>query len=87
MRSENTALAGGAHDVVERGSQLKDFKSRLSKIAVPPDISVTEPQNVPEFMRECPHRDISGTQRDVTSHKTMGRFRTGRQHCAIFRKA
>ena len=86
MRRLDVAFTRRTHDVVEHRSELHDFETRFAKIAIPAHVAITEAQNVTELVRERPRRKIAGTERDITSNKTVRRLRTRRQHGPVLGK-
>src|SRR6516225_2003102 len=82
----DVTFARCAHEVIEHRCEFQDLESMFSQVAITTDVSVTEAEHMPEFMRERPRRQIAGCESDVSADETVRGLRAGREYSAVHGK-
>src|SRR5215475_4649927 len=86
MCNLDVAFTRCAHDVIEHRCEFQDLESMFSQIAITANVSVTEAEHMPEFMRERPSRQIAGCESDVSADETVRGLCACREYGAVLGK-
>ena len=71
-----------AHDVLRVGNDLHYLVAIRSQVLVATEVHVSEPQDMPEFVRQHVGREVVRAQGNTASGNHMRGVRTGREHPA-----
>src|SRR3954467_13374627 len=87
MGGLNMTFPGSTHDVVEYRCEFHDFKTVLTKIAIPANVTIMEAEHVTELMGKRAGGQVAGRQRNVAADKTVGRLSAGGENRPIVRES